>query len=36
VEFGPAELADLRAAASAGDAVARTVPPAGTSSIRDG
>jgi signal transduction histidine kinase len=36
VEFGPAVLADLRATASAGDAAARTVPPPGPPSIRDG
>ena len=36
VAIGPAALADLRAAASAGDAAARVAPPAGTPSIRDG
>ena len=36
VVLGPAALADLRAAASAGDAAARAVPSAGTPSIRDG
>ncbi len=35
VEFGPTVLADLRPAASAGDAAARTAPPPGSPSIRD-
>jgi PAS domain S-box-containing protein len=36
VALGPAALADLRAAAAAGDAAARAAPPGETPSIRDG